>query len=246
MNALLRAELGKVRSVRLFWGAIAAGMAVTAVFLGLQLVNAGRAGTASFGTPQGAVNVLAAGGRSALVAVVLGVLVVTAEFRYQTIATTFLVTPRRRHVMVAKVVTAAVLGLVLALVTFAFSAAVGLGTGAFSGDALNSAVLGTVAGATLAIVLYAVLGAAFATLVPNQTVAVAAVLLWFLVGETLLGSFGLGWLQPWTPAGATRALALDASLVGALPPWGGAALLIGYGVMLAGVGIVRLTRRDIT
>jgi ABC-2 type transport system permease protein len=245
MTSLLRAELLKIRSVPLLWGVALASLGSTAAMLALQLVNQGRAGTASFGTAQSAVNVLGAGGRSALVAMVAGVLLVTAEFRHRTINATLLVTPGRTRVVLAKLAAAALVGLAIAVATLLLSAGVGLATGAITSAAWNAAVLWTVLGITLVTPLYAVLGAGLGTVVTNQTAAVAVVLIWFLVVETLLGSFGLRWLQPWTPAGATGAVARDPSLVGALPPWAGVVLLLAYGLALAAAGGWRLTRRDI-
>ena len=71
-------------------------------------------------------------------------------------------------------------------------------------------------------------------------------LLWFLVGETMLGSYGIRWLQPFTPAGATAAIAHDRSLAGLLPPWAGVLLLLGYAGVLLWIGGTRLQRRSIT
>lgn len=245
MSRLIRAELLKIRTVPVLWAAVAASLAITGVILALQVVNAGRAGTPTLGTAQSAVNVLAASGWSALAALVMGIVTVTADFRHQTIATTLLVTPRRRSVVAAKLVAATLGALLIAAATLLLCAAVGLATGALTVATTNGAVLATVVGVFLTIPLYAVLGAGVGAVVTNQTIAVTGALLWFLVAESLLGSFGLRWLQRWTPAGATSGIAMDASMVGALPPWAGVLVLLAYGTALAIVGSWRIARRDV-
>jgi ABC-type transport system involved in multi-copper enzyme maturation permease subunit len=187
MTSLVKAELLKVRTVRLFWAVIGSALGVTALALGMQVVNAGRAGTPSYGTAQSAVNVLSAGGWSALVALVLGIVMMTSEYRHTTIATTALITPARGRIVTAKVLAAVSLGFGLAVLTTSLSAVVGVVTGALTVAAANAAVVRTVAGAALTIPLYAAVGVGLGSLVQNQTVAVASALVWFLVGETLLG-----------------------------------------------------------
>jgi hypothetical protein len=70
-------------------------------------------------------------------------------------------------------------------------------------------------------------------------------LLWFVVVEQLLPSFGLGWLVPWTPRGASTALVIGSS-PGVLPAWAGGLLLAGYGLALTVPGARRIARADIT
>jgi hypothetical protein len=245
MTSLVRAELLKVRTVRLFWTVIGSALGITALGLSMQMVNAGRAGTPSSGTAQCAVNVLSAGALAAFVALVLGIVMMTTEYRHATIATTLLVTPPRGRVVVAKIVAALVLGLSLAVLATALSAAVGVVAGALTVAAANAAVVRTVAGAALTIPLYAAVGVGFGSLVHNQTVAVASALVWLLVGETLVGSLGLRALERWTPGGATRAIAQDPTLAGALPPWAGVALLAAYAFVFAAMGGRRIARRDV-
>jgi ABC-2 type transport system permease protein len=245
MTGAISSELLKLRTVRATWGLLAAALAVTGLMLALQVVNAGRAGAASFGTAQAAVDVLRSGGTTALVALVLGILTITSEHRYSTLPTTLLATPLRRRVIIAKMVAAGIAGLVIAALVVLLSAATGAATGALTAATVNAAVLQTVAGVMAVIPLYALVGVGFGLIVRNQTLAVTSALLWLLVGETIIGSLGLGWLVPWTPGGASRAIGQDAQLVGALPPWAGVVLLIGYATAFAAVGGWRLARRDV-
>ena len=245
MTGLVKAELLKVRTVRLFWSVIGSALGVTALALALQIVNAGRAGTPSYGTAQSAVNVLSAGGWATLVALVLGIVTVTSEYRHATIVETVLVTPSRVRVIVAKVLAAVILGLFIMLVVTALSAGVGLFTGALTVAAANAAVVRTVLGVAVTLPLFAALGVGLGALVHNQTVAVAAALVWFIAGESLIGSFGLRALERWTPGGASRAIGQDPALMAALPPWAGALLLLAYALVFAAVGGWRITRGDV-
>ncbi len=60
-----------------------------------------------------------------LMLLILGVLLICGEFRHRTITPTFLATPRRSRVLAAKVITAALAGLVMGIVLTAFSATLG-------------------------------------------------------------------------------------------------------------------------
>ena len=54
-------------------------------------------------------------GRGALVALLLGVLMVTSEFRHNTVTASLLQSPRRGHVVTAKALVAVSVGLALGL-----------------------------------------------------------------------------------------------------------------------------------
>jgi ABC-type transport system involved in multi-copper enzyme maturation permease subunit len=244
--SLVGTEFAKLRTVRTFWISMASGLAITGLTLSLQLVNAGRNGTPSLGTPASAVNILGSGGRASFVALVVGVVMVTSEFRHNTITTTLLAVPDRWRVLRAKVAAAAVFGLLLSVLVLVLCAAVGLSTGALTVASGSGAIASTVLGISLVTPLYAMLGVGIGVLVVKQTQAVTGALLWFLVGETLLGSYGIRWLQPFTPAGATAAIASDRSLSGLLPPWAGVLLLLAYVGVFVLVGGARLRRRSIT
>ena len=66
-------------------------------------------------TTQQLRNLLGSGFQGYLLALLLGVLIVTTEFRHKTVTTSFLVTPRRAEFVGGKLISAAILGAVLAL-----------------------------------------------------------------------------------------------------------------------------------
>lgn len=240
--ALLRAELLKLRSVR-------SGLLVLPVAALLTLwaavepvLQAGRAGSPSLGTAGALLAVLGAVGRGALVVLVAGVLVVTADVRHGTLTGTLLQTPRRSAVLGAKAVVAVLLALVAAAVDLVVVLAVGLLSGAVDPAMVNDDIVVRVAGLLLAYPLYALGGVGLGALLLSQPLAVCLPLLWTTLLERLL--VPEGWAA-WSLSGVTAALGNAGDVAGVLPvPLGAAALLLYAGVALV-LGGARLVRHDV-
>jgi ABC-2 type transport system permease protein len=248
MKAAVRAEWRKLRSTPGLWVALIGVVALTLVMLGMQLINAGKVGAPSLGTAMSARQIVTSPFLGAYAVLLLGVVMTTSEFRYQTVTPTFLTTPRRGRVVAAKVITAAAVGVLIGLCAAVVALTVGLGWLASHGARLEifGGELRIVALALLVTYgFYAVLGVGVGALISNQAVAVVVPLAWFLVIETLVPSYGLSELQPWLPGGATSALLLDPTIPGLLPPWAGALLILAYGGGLAVLGARRIARSDI-
>ena len=99
MTGLLAAEWLKLRSVRAFWGYLASVVA----FAGIGAAGTIGAATAEERAGDSFTSDLAGlATLSALIALVLGIVVVTGEFRHGTITPTFLATPQRERVLAAK------------------------------------------------------------------------------------------------------------------------------------------------
>lgn len=253
MTALMRAEARKLLTTQVwFWLLLgAAALAALAVIVPLaqnQPLD-----------PETVHTLFVGGNVSFVAAFVLGVLSVTTEYRYQTITPTLLTTPVRAKVVAAKLVTFVVVGLVFAVVVAAVQAAIALpwlahkavappGVTAFGrfGVVTALAEIGAV------VLMYALVGVGFGALVRNQIVAVVVGLVWVLVLEGLLALIpGVRAVFPYTPGGAARSV-LSASIPNpgapvTLLPWGaGAALLAGWAVVLAGLGVAISVRRDVT
>ena len=168
------------------------------------------------------------------------------EFRHNTATSTFLISPNRGRVVAAKLAASALVGFVLAVVSAGFTLAVALPWLAakhihvdiFS-HSLGFILLGGIATMTI----YAAVGVGVGSLIRNQTAAVVVALAWALVVETLLVSFAHD-IGKWTPGGAAAALT-GASGNGLLPMWGGAVLLLAYGVAFAVAGTRFTMRRDV-
>lgn len=252
MTALVRAELLKLRTVRLpLWlllmtlVLVVLGVLATVLTAGLEGVPFGRDDPQLF-----AVAVASASGGNVVV-LVLGILTLTQEFRFGTATPSFLVTPRRSRVLVAKLIAIAVTGVGFALV----SAVVAVGLSATL-LALRDGVVGwdgtllqVLLGVVLVMVLYGPIGIAVGALVRNQIGAVIGALAWIFIAEQLLVAL-LPRVGRWTPGGASSAVLqlgdLATSRGDLLPVWGGALLLVTYAVVLS-VLAARLTlRRDLS
>lgn len=124
MTRLIRTELLKQRYTPT-WQIAFAGVPVIAVLVTMAVFGAaGRQGNPPLG-PDSLVQALAAPTSVVtLLALLLGIVGLSGEYRHQTITTTLLSRPRRRDVVAAKLAAHALTGAVMALVTVAVTAAV--------------------------------------------------------------------------------------------------------------------------
>ena len=246
---LLYAELLKLRT---------APRTLIGLTLGLVAVSVlGAASTASDGSPIGNEfvlwDVLSVGTTSAVFSLILGILIVTWEYRHGTITQTFLITPQRERALIAKYAVGLVAGAVLAglclvvvLLTAQFWISIGLTGGQWE-------LMGRIA---VASALWGVFGAGLGALLQSQVGAIVAAFVWFLVAEPLFTArfddFG-DYLPGSTLDRLTERGALETGEVVGDPGSGfsfglyGAALLAGaYAVGMAALGIVSALRRDVT
>jgi len=196
-----------------------------------------------------------------LLACLLGVVLVTSEYYHQTATTTFLLTPRRTEVVIAKLVTAVLLaGLawlassVLSVVAGAlFLHAEGYGSQLGHGDVLRALVLNLAA-----YLLWAVFGVGVGALVRHQLAATVGVTVLYLVGASaastvfeLLNTYVLprDWVltaQVIVPTVASAVMISPTKTFDQSPaPWVGALVLLAYGLLLGGLGVGILRRRDV-
>ena len=124
MNRLIRTELLKQRTLRTFVAGIAAVPVIAGLVAIAILTAAGKQGNEPL-SPDTLTQII--GGPAAvitLVALLLGVLGMAGETRHQTITTTFLATPRRRNVVIAKLAAHALTGALIGGLSIAVSAAI--------------------------------------------------------------------------------------------------------------------------
>jgi ABC-2 type transport system permease protein len=226
MTRLIRVELLKLRTTWLSYGLLAAAAGLTALF---SVIEASRAGSAGRITPlytAAGLNAVISGGVFALIlAAVLGVTVSSGEFRHSTATLTYLATPRRGRVLVAKTAAGAGAGALFGLVGYVIAAGVGLTFVAARGYhvAIGDATLVRYAiGHVVAAALLAAIGVALGSLVRSQLAAVIGVFVWAIVIESLLGSL-FNAVQPYLPYTAATTLAGTALGRGAFGPANGAA-----------------------
>jgi ABC-2 type transport system permease protein len=248
VSRLFRSEWLKLRTTRVpLWMTIAM----------LVLVGIGAA-TFAGGTPASdladqdwAENFASAAGIVTWFSLLFGILLMSGEYRHGTITPTFLATPRRERVLTAKVLVAALAGLLLA--ALAALAAVGIGLPWLSardvsvpaGDLVQNG-----GGLLVSSAFWGALGVGVGALVKNQVLAVVLALVWVFVAETLiaalLGLVGADVIGAYLPQAALGAL-IGADVGDDAPPRlvGGAAALA-YVVGTAALAYLVTTRRDIT
>jgi ABC-2 type transport system permease protein len=244
MLLLLTNELHKARTIRSPWLLLAAAQLVVLIGAAGRLSN-------TDGRPDAALAVgsVAHVGLASLFPLVLGILAVAGEFRHQTITDTFLGTPRRGRVIVAKFLGYGLLGLGFGLVTALFAVlvtAVGMALGDHSLDWSNAELWRTLGGGVGWHVLFAMLGVGIGALIRNVTAAIAAALAWLALVEGLVAQLIGDDASRWLPFAAGGALGrLPGGLGGGLSQWAGGVLLAGYALAFAVAAVVSTARRDV-
>lgn len=229
---------------------------ITAV--GLLLVGAGAAffvfesefSGEFLGTdPQVAAAIDQIGGMS-VIALIVGLLSVTTEFRHETIGRTFQLTPSRTRVVATKMLVGAGYGVVFFLLGLLVVAGLVLVSGAEV--ALGEETLRALWQGPVGLALMAVFGVAVGALLRSQVLAVALMLIYVFVIESLFVQFLPG-IGRWLPFQALNAMFVSEELsagvgaeVGApLAPMVGLAAFVAYGLAAAAAAIVLMRVRDV-
>jgi ABC-type transport system involved in multi-copper enzyme maturation permease subunit len=197
-----------------------------------------------------------------MLVMLLGILVITNEFQYQTATATFLTTPHRTRVVFGKLAAAIGLGFLFWLVSQAISFTAGLIffknidlTNSLGEWAVQRAMLFNLA----AYLLWAVFGFGLGTLIRSQIGSVVTGMIIYLVGY--IGAIGVfilirtyiihrdGVLTAAVsmPSIATQVMISPTKLYDQSPAWWvGALVMIGWSVLAGLVGILLTRRRDIS
>ncbi len=261
-SGLVRSELRKILSTRLWWGLLIGAVVYTMIQAGASAAlagaspGAGQQATPGLDSAEAIRSVYAASMFSGtyIFALILGITGMTGEYRYETITPTFLATPRRADVVLAKMVAHFLLGILYAVVALVAAFVVGAVVITIRGHGLGlgaDRLLPTMALSVLAVGLWALFGIGVGTLIRNQVAAILiAVFVTFLLEPLLtfiLASQDLDWVVRWLPTNASTALMQTGStLVDYLAWWLGGLVLLGYAAVFAGLGVALSVRRDIT
>jgi ABC-2 type transport system permease protein len=183
-------------------------------------------------------------------ALILGILIVTWEYRHGTITQTFLATPRRERVLGAKYAVSFGTG---ALLT-ALSVVVVLVTALFwISPALTCAHWELVGRLVLASALWGMLGAGLGALIQSQVGAIVTAFVWFLVAEPLIGvqfdhfsQYLPGQVIDRLTGHTSQAQGVHESTTYAFGLWTAAFLAVGYALLAAVAGTVSAVWRDIS
>lgn len=194
-----------------------------------------------------------------LLVLLLGAILVTSEYFHLTATTTFLVTPKRERVIVAKLVVGVLIGLAFWAVTTVGNLIVvpfvlqHLKVGAQLGEPAVWRAIGLNA---LAYAVWAILGVGVGVLIRSQLAATLT-----LAGTYLIGTSGLGlvftlladkiadWinnLQVLIPTVASQLMISGTELPGNPPRWVGVVVLLGYALVSGLLGTAITRRRDIS
>jgi len=269
VTAVVRSEWVKLRTTSVPWILTGIALLITGLSVLLYFVSHGHTGggpngpggDAGFGPPhpgyphtvQQLRDLLGTGLGTYVFALLLGVLMITTEFRHKTVTTSFLVTPRRPVFVAGKLMLAALAGAGLAVIVLAatlIGAGIALSAKGGSFSALAQQIGAVAPGMVLVFVLFALLGVGVGSLVTNQVAAIIICLGWFLILENIVQALW-NWTAKWLPSGAAAAASnvtagrRDATF-GLFNWWQGSLLILAYGLVFAVIGSLVLTRRDIT
>ena len=239
MTALVRSELLKARSLPVTWCFLAVIVLMTALNTTLVISDPQTDATLESGVRH----IFTAGRDFAVLFVALGAVGAATEFRHGTVVRAFLLSPARSHVLVAKALAFALIGVAVALVCVGAQLAIALPWIAQEATAvspLDATVFEPAATSVLSGLLYTALGVALGTLLRNQVLAVGVTFGWFAVAENALGTFAPD-VARFLPGGLFSG-AIEGNLL-ALPV--ALALLAAYTVALAAVTARTTLRQDV-
>jgi hypothetical protein len=246
---LIRAEVLKLSTIRAFWWTLAATLAFAPAGIALAILGSGHNGAASLDTAEGFRNAIGAGASGGALLIVIGVVVIAGEFRFNTITSTFLITPHRRQVVGAKLAACLLVGIGVAIATSLLTVAIALpwlssrhlDLASHVGD-LSVVLLGSIGSTAIG----GLLGLGVGSMITNQTAAITVTLIWIFVVEGMVGNLAPG-VGRWFPGGAASAMTGGGiSPANLLPMWAGALVLTGYALAFSGLGARLLVGRDIS
>ena len=264
MSGVLRAEIRKITTTRMWWimlicilvlgGGYAAFPATVAV------LQPSASGSGSPFDDPGIVYSVYNGGNTVtrVGAMVIGIAAMGSEYRHQTLAATYLATPRRTRVLLGKAASLLLFGLLYGLASVAAGLVVCVpfilaNGGSFLLDqpaTWRSLVLGV-----CSLALWAMFGMGIGILIKNMLVAMLVGISFAYLVEPMLSLvfFFRGWDVPLNlmPSGATNAMlgATSPVLFAADDPfawWQGALVLTGWCLLPAVIGVLSTVRRDVS
>lgn len=262
LGRLVATELLKLRTTRVWWGLLITGVLLAFLNAGLLAGTAGLAlGNGRPSPPPtdpAMLRSIYTGGfaNGYIVTLCLGVLGMAGEYRHLTITPTLLAVPSRTRLVVSKLVAYLLAGLAYGVVLVAAGAVLGAVIVSVRGYPVGLGGPGVVRAmllAALACAVWAVFGLGLGTLITNQVVALLTAIGFAALAGPLLGlalqALKAGSVAQFLPNQASAALVegtnggIEQQL---LPWWGGALVLVAYGLAFAALGAVLTTRRDVT
>lgn len=231
----------------------------------LLLIGVGSASTAHdadsslpFGNEVGLFDVIRILAIVPVFTLILGILVVTWEYRHGTITQTFLTTPRRERVVAAKDVVSLLAGAALALVALVLALIVASFWIPLDFERAHWELIGRI---VFAAAVWGVLGAGLGALMQSQVGAIVTAFVWFLVAEPLLGHtidaltdvrvgdyFPGNVIDRLVNTDASVEIGSEGIVAGpdyAFGLWAAGFLAVGYAALFAALGLVSALKRDV-
>lgn len=236
---IIAAEFGKLRTTRGAWLLLVLAQVVVAGGVSGLMVSRDDAAD-----PAGQRDAVAHIGLVAIFTLLLGILAVAGEYRHRTITDTFLATPRRERVILAKLVVQVAAGTVFGLVAAATAlivTALWLGS---SLDLSSGELWRTVLGGIGWNAAFAAIGVGVGALVTNLFAAVAAALAWLALVEGIVAQL-IGDAGRWLPFALGSALDGLPTATDGPPQWQAALALAGYAAVFVAAAVATTVRRDV-
>lgn len=254
MRQLIAAEFRKLFGTRLWLWLLLAAMDLTALFVWVTIVGnnnpASKVPTLSSLAGQHTVLSIPAG-TAGVLAAVLAALGMTGEFRHQTATATFLATPRRHLVVIAKLITYALASLGYGIICTAEGAAIALPwlhAKGFPISLTSGGSPGVLAEVMLAVVVYSLIGSGIGALLRDQVFAVVTLLVYFFAIEPIVMRIpALAAVVIYLPGPAGNALThTHQAALGYLQSWQGGLIFAAYAAIVVAAGTRFMVRRDVS
>lgn len=185
MIDLIRGELLKLRTTRMIYGFIGGLLVIIGILVVVTVIDTAATDLAREEDQAGMYGAAATG---IIFILLLGVMIMSGEFRHGTITQTLLITPNRWKVLAAKLIAAAIGGFVIGVIAEAFTFVLFVplleikGVDIVFEDEARSYVIGSI----LATTLWGPLGVAVGSLMRNQVAAIIVVFATLLIVEPIV------------------------------------------------------------
>ncbi|MGN9906489.1 ABC transporter permease subunit [Phytohabitans sp. LJ34] len=195
-----------------------------------------------------------------LFVMLVGIVLITNEFHHQTVTTTFLTTPHRTSVILAKLAVAALTGAFFWLITTAINipaTMIFLSTEHVSNHFGDWPVTRAILLNLVAYLLWGTLGVGFGVLIRSQIGATVTAVVLYVIGTLAVGIFfqlianWLDWdwfddLQYGLPSIASGLMVAGRNIPGQPEFWVGAVVLVAWAVVTGTIGTLITRTRDIS
>jgi len=177
MRRLITAEFHKLATTRLWLWLLGGSVALTALYASLAIAfgDSPDNPTPPLASPGGQRTVFSVGQGAGTLVAVLAAIGLTGEFRHQTATTTFLATPNRGRVVLAKLATYALVGIGYALACIAVTIAIAvpwLNAKGIQVPLGGNGIPATLAGVVAAVAIFGLIGVGLGALVREQIATV--------------------------------------------------------------------------